>query len=322
MIKKILTGLLFVFSFQNALIFNMDKKDAFITIIVPGFGTPPDNNFLMKYDGVFISPAFTTFIQLEDALCPKKSFNRIISSFVSIYKLNINFNRESSWINSKDLDDIHETIIKTTNLTQDMIIFAYCKSATTIIHYVAKYNPKNLRALVLECPFYDLLETTKFFLLNTGIPEQYYTLLWDIVFPLNSLPHVQMTDLIQQIENKQLPILFLHSKTDTYIPIEQGFKFYTSFKKNNFDHVYLAILEGSHCESITMDKDNYLTAAHTFYKNYGFGHNPKYAISSLNNYTHDLDFLENHISKENIILEKQYLAAQKKLKNLIKTIKL
>lgn len=312
--KKVITYITIFYHIYNNLIITQDNPlDSVATIFAPGFGTSPDAELLKKYSLSFSSSSNVIPVYFSDSKLPKGSFDRIIFKSLQICKVHKGFNRETNLGGKQDIIDIEKTIAQHCLSKIPIILFGYCKGATSIIKYVAERNPKNVQALILITPCADMLKAKDAYNSKIGIPKPFDKIIFNICFPSYSIQTVPPIISIKKIENKELPILILHSEDDLYIPFSESLSLYKSLINYGFKNVFLATLKGSHFDQIAKDSTTYLTAIHTFYKYFNFSYNPDYATNSVNNYSLDIITVENKIAEQKLKQDKQLYETKKKI---------
>lgn len=169
--------------------------------------------------------------------------------------------------------------IKTQKKVDECVLVGVSRGASAIINY-ASTNPGNIKALVAECPF-DMLENVITNILNG------YNLGWmpfigaaaiKYRFPSYDFYGIKPIDAVKNIE-KNLPILLIHSKQDTLIPLSCSQNLYNALKAAGHKHSYLLILDyGAHGKCcISNDAYKYHATIHAFYKKYGIACDDKLA---------------------------------------------
>ena len=313
-LKKYLFFLSFIFSTIHT-----NNYESILTLVAPGFWTIPSDIRIEKYKAAFSDPENVQSIVFPDTEIPKKRIYRIISSFFE-HDSKKNLNLESDLGQEKDITAIHYHVKSETEYKMPFMFFASCKGASAIINYIAKHNPQNLKAVILEAPFSNILDFVRKISAPLGIPKTWDSVILKELFPNypeNALPPIQA---IPYIENKNLPILLIHSQEDQITSIAESLALYKTFKKNGFNHIYLAILKGKHAHIITEDRNNFFKVIHTFYKAFNFKYNNLYAIDSLEEYCVELKIADKKISEYKIELEKECIKTQKKLFKFIKSL--
>jgi pimeloyl-ACP methyl ester carboxylesterase len=165
-----------------------------------------------------------------------------------------------------------------------IILFGCSRGAATIINGMAENNPCNVQALVLDASPADMPATIKPLLAKIGIHPDYSDLIFKMIFSAYPTDSITPKEAIKKIQNKNLPILLIHSRTDQKVPVEQSYQLYQEFKKQGFCNVELVILpQGSH--SYLLQNENmkplYLQAVHNFYKKYQLPYNSEWTKSDF-----------------------------------------
>ena len=151
----------------------------------------------------------------------------------------------------------------------DCVLFGQSMGAATAITYMAQYNPKNVKAIILEAPF-DTVENVVHHKIGfwnyLGLGSLYlrYT---HPAYDKTGIKPGQVAHLI----DSSIPILFVHSKKDAFVPLEGSRAMYKSIKASVNTKVHIFELkEAKHnnarCCSDTAD---YQRVVHAFYKKYG-----------------------------------------------------
>jgi hypothetical protein len=189
------------------------------------------------------------------------------------------FNRACMYMaTGPDIKVLQEAIEKQPK-TQSLIGYACSRGAAAFWQVMAHINPENMKALILDASPASMPDTIKPLLAKLGIRPNHAQTVFSTFFPAFD-PHEQ-TPLaaIAKISNKNLPILLLHSKTDTKVPLTHSMQLYLELKTQGFTNVELAILpSGKHSYLLQDDtsKDQYLHAVHSFYKKHGMAYDSSY----------------------------------------------
>lgn len=240
------------------------------------------------------------------------NLNQIISYISSLYKKPVN--RSNMYMGqTKDIEAIHLSMKKQPH-SQNIILFGCSRGSATILNYMGKYNPENISALILDaCPA-NMPQTIRPILAKYGIQNSWDIPIFRKLFPKYPKNAISPLEAIKSIQNKNLPILLIHSEKDATVPFAHTLMLYQEFQKHNFNHVYLAkITDGKH-SYILQDpkaKTQYLQAVHSFYKNFNLPFNHTYATQDINLFVYDLNFISAEIEKYHKKLESTYLHAQK-----------
>lgn len=162
-------------------------------------------------------------------------------------------------------DEIHK-------LNSDTVLFGHSLGAATVITYLATCQPLTVKAVILEAPF-DTVETVvnnKAGIFSwTGIGS----LVRGFAYPGYDSSGIKPLHCISRL-NKDIPIIFIHSKKDTLIPVASSRNLYCELKKAGHTKVHLFELSqaGHNNATTSPDADDYQHVVHAFYKKYGLPH--------------------------------------------------
>lgn len=240
-------------------------------------------------------------VSFPDSLSPS-NYNPITNLVFSITEyLGKNMNYSSMFMGQKDDISVLAKQVLTINPEDQIVLFGCSRGAATILSYLGQHNPKNINAVVLDaCPA-NMPENIRMNLAKAGINPNYCNTVFSKLFP-NYDPETALTPLqaISKIENKNLPILMVHSQEDTIVHYSNSLKLYQAFIDAGFSNVHLTILpQGRHSfllqnESI---KHTYLNAVHSFYKKYGLPHNQELARTESTVYPLQKETIQKEIKK-------------------------
>lgn len=237
--------------------------------------------------------------------------NRWIAAVAQLWKKNINLS-QAFMGQGPDVAVLASTVAQ--NLADDpFVLFGICRGGCAAINYIAKHNPQNLKALVIESTPASMPALLHAKMAQVGLSakhdEKFFRALFH-AYPKNSIPPMQV---LKNIANKELPILILHSKEDKNIPFEHALMLYISFKEHGFTNVFLVQLHGKHAYSLQEDAFNYLTAVHSFYKQFDLPCTAAYATKTMNLYEYDLAKAQKKIAVYEKELAKQLQKTHKKM---------
>lgn len=280
------------------------------TVYVHGFSGSPEGAAQQK-------EAFPSSINFEAPFLPdtqkETGFgpNRLLAIAASY--LGKNINRSHAYMGQgPDIQAIANCINEKKIDTSPFTLFGICRGGSAAINYIAEHNPKNLKAVVVEASPSNMPGLLHDKMAKIGISptlDKYFFKLMFSAYPKNSIPPIQA---LQDIQNKDLPVLLLHSKEDKYIPFSQALDLYSSFKNSGFKNIHLVALNGKHSKLLEQDKDAYLKTVHSFYKKYGLMHNSNYAIDDINNLSnYDIDKATFELNLQRIELQKQIQNSRK-----------
>ncbi|NBV40851.1 hypothetical protein EBR77_03320 [bacterium] len=187
-------------------------------------------------------------------------------------------NREKSYLGqTQDIESISSEIPQ----ENPFILYGVSRGGTAALRYIAQYNPKNLKALIIESAPHDVshksLEILQSLRLNVDHKQLMHTL-----FPAYNPQEPTILECIQNIKNKDLPIMIVHSQTDARVSFQQSVELYYALRLAGFSHIFLVPLpQGNHTFIIDSESDEsimYLTAVHSFYKLYKLPYKHEYAL--------------------------------------------
>jgi predicted esterase len=270
----------------------------------------------MRYKNFIEQPAMS--FDFLDAQEPTEwDLNNLIYKTVSVFGKHVNRNK-MFMATDQDIETLQENI----NPLESYIIYGFSRGGAAAINYLAKYNPHNIQALILEATPADMIDAINNFQINIGYQisnnRSTQELLFHTLFPAYQLTSKPPVENIQHILNKHLPIFIIHSKEDTRVPIDAAYKLYIACKDAGFTDVYLCILEeGRHAFYTTGNQKNiYLRALHSFYKKYNFVYDENMAniddLSTLQPTKKEVEEqLKNHVDTMKLFFSKQNQSNQK-----------
>lgn len=188
-----------------------------------------------------------------------------------------------------DINSLKKFINANGNSDSGIILYGCSRGAATIINYMAKNNNQEVKALVLDaCPanMHEAIQPT---LIKYGINPSRALSIFTTLFP--KYPKTNPTTpigSIKNIENKNLPILLIHSVDDTVVPFEHGLMLYQEFINNGFTNVHILSIPSGQHSFLLQDKKaqkSYLRTVHSFYKKYNLPFKESFATIDLANLT-------------------------------------
>lgn len=218
---------------------------------------------------------FSSSFNFEDAQATKGyNVNNIIFKICNLFNKPVN----RAYMHMGYGNDI-QTLQSNINPKEQTILYGLSRGGSTIINYLAQHNPSNITGMILEATPCDVVNAVQSIQYATGIPFAPTRFLQEIVFksafPSYKLKTNATIDRIQNIKNKELPILIIHSQDDTRVHISSSWKLYAKFKNLGFKKVYL-------CELTT--------GKHGFYTQGPCQHNMHNAIQLFIEATKSSDF--------------------------------
>ncbi len=124
-----------------------------ITIYCHGVGADKDQ--ICDYQDQILTPCLS--FNFPDTQAPKKRRNKLIAT--QCEKIGKKYiNREEMYMGqSKDVETLKEQI----EPSSSYILYGLCRGGMAIINYMAKYNPKNIHALILDETPADICDIIK-----------------------------------------------------------------------------------------------------------------------------------------------------------------
>lgn len=242
--------------------------------------------------------------------------NRLVSEFTAYNKKPINRSK-MDMAGSEDIKTLHETILSIPK-SDNIILFGCSRGAAALINTLGQNNPKNIAALVLDASPASMPKTIHPALASLGIHHSYDKTIFSILFPKYDKRTITPLESIAKIQNKNLPILLIHSQDDLKVPYSHALQLYKKFLNNGFKNVYIATIpQGRHAFLLQdpISKNDYLKAVHSFYKKNNLPYDKQYAQNDMEQYKLEISSVESQIIAAQKTLQKQY--EQNKTKNLI-----
>lgn len=166
------------------------------------------------------------------------------------------------------------------NKCTNIIIYGASRGAAAVFNFVSKYQPKEIKAIILEGIF-DSIHNLLIYKLGYlhAIIENLLTLLTS--YKKNGMAPINNVDNIP----KNIPILLIASKSDESVPCQCTLNLYKALKQKEHKDVYILLLnKSSHVGYICddkKDKENYENVVHAFYKKFNLPHDKKLAKKGL-----------------------------------------
>ena len=192
-------------------------------------------------------------------------------------------------------------------------LHSHSKGGNVIINGLARYNPSNVAAIVIDASPADMLDRVDEIQCSLGVylfqsREQKEWILRQLypAYPQGSVPPVEE---IKNIKNKDLPVFIVHSDDDKIVNIRAGLKIYKAFKQAEFPHVYFCRLHhgGHNNNGKGADSHIYRTAIHSFYKKYGFKYDEQHAtLQDLTSLQPSIEEVDKQIEDQEIILQEKF----------------
>lgn len=205
-----------------------------------------------------------------------KSLNSLIWNISNWFGKPVN--REKSYLGqTQDIQKIASEIPQ----DNPFILYGVSRGGTAALRYTCQQNPKNLKALVIESAPHDVSHKSLEILQSLHVSLDHKQLM-QTLFPAYDPQEPTILECIQNIKNKDLPILIVHSQTDARVSFQQSVELYYALHLAGFTNTFLVALpQGNHTFIIDSQSDKtltYLTAVHSFYKLYKLPYTPEYAV--------------------------------------------
>lgn len=200
------------------------------------------------------------------------------------------YHKEVNLAQEKDLERLHHAYSKTIEAlpSHNFILVGISRGAAAMLNYAALYQPKEVKALLVESPFDTLSSVVKHLLTryHVGWVPFSKTIGFKVCqshFPSINIKGIFPLNVVEKIP-AEMPIMLVHSKKDRTVPINSSRRLYIKLKETGHEHVYLVELQsGNHGKLIFgPDADFYNYCAHAFYQKYDLAHNPEFARHGQN----------------------------------------
>lgn len=170
------------------------------------------------------------------------------------------------------------------------ILVGVSRGASTIINFIAQYNPDNALALILESPF-DCVDNIVKSLIHRckihwipGLSKKSGNIM-SFLFCKYNPKGIRPIESIEKIPI-DMPILLVCSAKDALVPVWSSLNLYQALYYRGNKNTYLLVLpDGKHAHLIT-DPINgviYQQVTHAFYQKFGLPHDP--AIAQKENHS-------------------------------------
>lgn len=257
-------------------------------------GVGSDKEQITDYKEQILAPCIS--FNFPDTQKPQKRRNKFIAA--QCEKVGKKFiNREEMYMGqTKDVETLKEHV----KADETYILFGLCRGGMAIINYMAKYNPKNITALVLDETPADICDIIKK-MQNHCTPLKMFSTntIMRRCFPGCRKHYKAPVENIAHIKNKELPIFLIYANKNTTFHFPSStWKNYIAFKKAGFKHVYLCELKESCQKAQGDDKLLYLQAVHSFYKEHNLPYLPEYAIfdhDQMAQFQPSIEFIQNRL---------------------------
>jgi predicted esterase len=249
-----------------------------------------------------------------DALIPSGiNFNNFLHTLCLHFGKKVN--RNAMFMGQKNDINVIQSTIDKIKANYNIILYGCSRGAATAVTYLGVHNPNNIAALVLDaCPA-NIPDNIQMKLAQSGINPFYSNAIFSYIFPqydiASAIPPLQA---IQNIKNKKLPILLIHSLEDKNVHYTNSLKLYTAFVNAGFTNVHLCLLkQGKHSFLLQDDRiaNIYTATVHSFYKKYNLPYNQEIKTFNLESNSVNLEEIKNQIKKYEAEIILAYENAQK-----------
>ncbi|MGZ6254520.1 MAG: hypothetical protein ACXWL5_00840 [Candidatus Chromulinivorax sp.] len=193
-----------------------------------------------------------------------------------------NINRENMFMGyGLDIETIHKNI----DSTQSYILFGLCRGGAAIVNYLAKYNPENIRAIVLDEAPANIVEIMTYRAMQqkkskaqelSPIQKEQAFRFYFPGYPRNAKPTAHQ---INFIKNKELVVVLTYSpKKSTFHFPPSTWNMYKAFKRAGFKNIYLCELPDYGQKAEGLNKLLYQQYLNSVYKKHNLPYQEKYAV--------------------------------------------
>ena len=206
-----------------------------------------------------------------------------------------------------------EQLLKALNssINQKIIGFGVSRGAATWITTLGtKQMEKQIACLILESPFSSIKNVMLFQVIHFILksikplfpninPELHAPVIMENFFKNYQMNGIQPIDAISNL-NKNIPILLVHSKEDTIIPINNSRDLYTKLRQSGHNQVFLLELDhGNHAALLKGPQGLlYAQVVHAFFKRYKIPHDDLLATGvNLDEYQPSINLAPENILK-------------------------
>jgi len=168
-----------------------------------------------------------------------------------------------------DIKAVNETYQNITD--ENIIAYGVSRGSMALINWMAIHKPQNIRAVILEGTPSDMEDIAKN---STGYHYYYYQLIKNIL-PYATSFNPEGTNATKNILDlpRDIPILFITSKTDKTVPFQCSLNLFEKMKEAGFENVEICILDkAGHDDYLTnneADTNKYLEAVKEVYVKVG-----------------------------------------------------
>ena len=126
--------------------------------------------------------------------------------------------------------------------------------------------PENVKCIIEDSGYSNIRDVYKSQLkLHYGLPSFPIIQIANLICKLRAGYYFSDADPLEQISKSNLPILFIHGKKDTKIPVSMACDLYENYKN---DKELLIVKNAKHAEGFFVNKEKYINAVEKFYERY------------------------------------------------------
>jgi pimeloyl-ACP methyl ester carboxylesterase len=205
---------------------------------------------------------------------PFVSFN-YPDATTKFYRVNYN---ETSFGQENEIGRFHKayrTTLERYN-KHGVILWGLSRGASNVLIFTGLHQPTNVKALILESPYYTMADVIENIMIKTHInwlPLSYGETVTEFIFkkytryghsPANCIEHI----------SKNIPIFIICSKKDHLVPYSSSMNIYKKLVESGHQHAYIFITDNGKHAAILQgpDGEKYQWILNAFYKKYKLPH--------------------------------------------------
>lgn len=189
------------------------------------------------------------------------------------YRVNYN---ETSFGQENEIGRLYKTYshYKDSNI----ILWGLSRGASNILIFAGLYPLDNVKALILESPYFTMGEVIESIMLRKGLdwlPLSYGETIAEFIFKKYTRHGHTPANCLENI-SKDMPIFIICSKEDLLVPCTSSINVYKKLVQSGHKHTYIFITDhGKHAAILQgPDGDKYQYVINAFYKKYNLPYCP------------------------------------------------
>jgi len=223
--------------------FLKNKKEKYILILSHGYRSTPDRDIYASLREYYNMGCSILFVDLR--ACASSSGNFITFGYKESKDLN-------SWI-----DYVHKK-----NPKAKIILGGISLGATSSL----LVNNKYVKAMILDCGFKNAYNQIKYTINHYfHLPSLLFVPTIDLYFRLFNGISLKKIDTFNNLDKLNIPILFIHGKSDEFIPYHNTVDNYDYYEH---EKELLLVDNADHGMSYLIDRDKYINKINDFIKKY------------------------------------------------------